>query len=152
MDAPVLKRVNTIGIRFTKGDKIQDVREKAMEDKLAGLASFGPKKHMVKVKSCQEYERLVTRYVGYPIRVDNEHEIEVDDLSSYKDHVKITNMPFEMTQKRLKSLLRRYGQVDRLIMCNNRERRYQNIPTDEAIAWMKIERLVKEMKVLRRKI
>ena len=64
----------------------------------AGLAHWGPKKHLVKVKSRQEYERLITRYVGYPIRIDNAHGIEVDDVSSYKDRVKITRVPFEMTQ------------------------------------------------------
>ena len=130
MVAPVLKRVNTIGVRFTKGEKTPATLEKALETKLgipisemAGLAPWGPKKHLVKVKSSQEYERLVTRYVGYPIRVDRNTDIEVDDLSSYKDRVKVTRVPFEMTQSTLKDILGRYGQVERLIMCKNRERR-----------------------------
>ena len=48
--------------------------------------------------------------------MDNGHEIEVDDLSSYKDRVKITRVPFEMSQDTLKRLLGRYGQIDRLII------------------------------------
>ena len=129
MVGPVLKRVNTIGIRFTKGEKTEAILEKAIEDKLgihiseiAFLAAWESKKHLVKVISWQVYERIVSRYVGYPIRIDNEHEIEVDDISSYKDCLKITRMPFEMTQDTLKELLGQYGQVDNLIMCKNREK------------------------------
>ena len=92
MAVPTLKRINTIGIRFIKGVKTPALLEKAMEDKLgisigemAGLADWGPKHHMVKLRSNQACEHIVNRYVGYPIRVDNGHDIEVDDLQ----HVKI---------------------------------------------------------------
>ena len=109
MVVPVLRRVNTIGIRFTKGVKTPAILEKVIEDKLgipiseiAGLAAWGPRRHMVKVKSSQVYDRLVTRYVGFPIRINNDTEIEVDDLSSYKDRVKVTRVPFEVPQQSLK--------------------------------------------------
>ena len=145
MVIPKLKRVNTIGIRFTKGDKTPDILDTVIVSKLgipkhelAGLANYGPKKHMIKVKTLQMYEHLVLRYVGYPIRVDNDHEIEVDDLSSYKDRVKVTRVPFEMSRRTLKDLLGRYGQVDNVIRSNNRERQFKDIPTDEFIAWMTV--------------
>ena len=146
MVPPVLRRVNTIGIRFTKGSKNATLLDKIIDEKLgipqnelAGLADYGPKKHMIKVLSSQMYDHLVSRYVGYPIRLNNENEFEVDDLSSYKDRVKITRVPFEMSSDTLESLLGRYGQVDRIIMCTSRERRHKNVPIDEAIAFMSID-------------
>ena len=88
---------------------------------MAGLADWGPKHHYVKLRTKQAYEHIVNRYVGYPIRVDSTHEIEVEDLSTYKDCVKVTRIPFEITKDKLKGLLGRYGQVDSVIMGMNRE-------------------------------
>ena len=146
MVAPILARVNTIGIRFTKGSKTEELLDKIIHDKLgilvnelAGLADYGPKKHCVKVHSEQMYNHLVARYVGFSLRIDRVTEIEVDDLSSYRDRVKISRVPFEMTSDTLKSLLGRYGQVDRLIRCMSRTRRHRNVPTDEAIAFMSVD-------------
>ena len=146
MVAPVLRRVNTIGIRFTKGTKTEALIDKIIDDKLgipvheiAGMADYGTKKHQIKVISSQMYDHLVARYVGYPIRLDRNTEFEVDDLSSYKDKVKITRVPFELSHDTLKSLLERYGQVDRLIMCMSRERRYKNVRIDQAIAFMSVD-------------
>ena len=140
---PKLPRVNTIGIRFTKGTKSPSILKKVMHDKLgipieelAGLGDYGLKKHLIKVHSTQMFDHLVERYVGFPIRVDNDHEIEVDDVSSYKDRVKITRVPFEMSINSLKLLLERYGQVDRVIQCTSIDRDFKNVPRDEAIAFM----------------
>ena len=111
-------------------------------NELAGLADYGPKKHFVKVQSEQMYNHLLSRYLGYPIRIDNETEIEIDDLSSYKDRVKITRVPFELSPDTIKSLLCRYGQVDRLIICTSRDRKHKNVPIDEAIAFMSIDKAI----------
>ena len=112
MAVPKVPRVNTIGIRFTKGSKTEDLLDKIIHDKLgipvtelAGLADYGPKKHIVKVQSEQMYNHLVIRYVGYPLRIDNENEIKVDDLSSYKTRGKLTKVPFELSTDTITSLL-----------------------------------------------
>ena len=100
-----LKRVNSVGIRFTKGEKTNELIEKIVEDKLgiavhelAGMVHWGPKRHVVKVKTKQMYQHICGRYVGYPIRLDSNHEIEIDDLSSQKNRVKITRIPLEMSE------------------------------------------------------
>ena len=53
-----MKKINTIGIRFTKGVQSEEIIEKIIEDKLgipfhelAGLAYYGPKRHKVRVLS-----------------------------------------------------------------------------------------------------
>ena len=141
-----MPRVNTVGIRFTKGTKNEELLDKIIHDKLgipvdelAGLADYGPKKHYIKVRTEAMYEHLVSRYLGYPNRIDRHTEIEMDDLSSYKIRVKITRVLFEMPSSSLKSLLSRHGQVDRLIHCTSRTRKHKNIPIDEAIAFMTID-------------
>ena len=145
MVVPKLKRVNTLGIQFIKGEKCDDILEKIIEDKLgipvnelAGLADYGPKRHMIKVRTEQMYKHLCDRYVGYPIRVDRDHEIELNDLSSYKDRVKVTRVPFEMSSSVLKDLMGRYGEVENVIMCSKRDGKFKNIPIDQAIVWMKV--------------
>ena len=145
MVIPAMPKVNTIGIRFIKGSKTEDLLDTIIHDKLgipvtelAGLADYGPTKHLVKVKSEQMYDHLVSRYVGYPLRIDNNNEIEVDDLSSYKDRVNISRVPFEMSQETLESLLGRYGQVDKLIVRTSRDRKHRNVPIDQALVFMSV--------------
>ena len=72
-----MKRVNSIGIRFIKGEKSNKVLEKIIEDKLgiplqelAGMVHWGPKRHVVKVRSSQMYQHICKTYIGYTIRVD----------------------------------------------------------------------------------
>ena len=139
MVVPKLKRINTIGIRFIKGEKDDKILEKVIEDKLgipvhelAGLADYGPKKHMLKVRSYQMYKHLSDKFVGYPIKGGNDYKIEIYDVSSYKDRVKITRVPFEMTPKMIKDLMVQYGQVDNVIMCTKRGGKFKDIPIDEA--------------------
>lgn len=145
MGEPVLKRINTIGIRFIKGEKTDDLLEKIIEDKLGihldeicGLADYGPKRHLVKVKTTQKYGYLVDRFLGFPIRVDRNTDIEIDDISSYKSRVKIQRFAFEMSMETLTELLARYGEVDKVIRGKKRGGKYNGTPTDEAIAWMTI--------------
>ena len=42
-------------------------------------------------------------------------------------------MPFEMTSDMLKEFMGRFGEVDRVILCTQREGKFKNIPIDEAI-------------------
>ena len=106
-----MKRVNSIGIRFTKGEKTNELLEKIIEDKLgipahelAEMFHWGAKRHIVKVSTAQMYKHICDRYIGYPIRVDSTHEIEIDDLSTPKDRIKMTRVPLEMSQRSIENL------------------------------------------------
>ena len=139
MVVPKMKRINTIGIRFTKGEKTEDSLVKILDKigiplhEVGGMVNYGIKRHMIKLKTEQMYQHLIARYIGYPIKVDNTLEVEIDDLSSYKDRVKVTRVPFEMTSDMLKEFMGRFGEVDRDVMCTQREGKFKNIPMDEAI-------------------
>ena len=81
---------------------------------------------------------LKKRYGAYPITVDRDHEIQIDDLSSYTDRVKVTRVPYEISRSTLKEILENYGDVENVIMCTEREGKFKGVPIDEAIVWMKI--------------
>ena len=71
MVIPKMPRVNTIGIRFTKGTKTPANLKKALHEKLgipveqlAGLADYGPKRQLVKLSTSQMFDHVVWSNFG----------------------------------------------------------------------------------------
>ena len=87
---PKIKRVNTVGIKYTKGERedshyvkiIFDVLD-VSEDEIGGICEMGPKRIMLKVTSARTYERLCMIYVGATCKIGDDIEFEVDDVSTY---------------------------------------------------------------------
>ena len=87
---PKIKRVNTVGIKYTKGERedshyvkiIVDVLE-VSEEEIGGICEMGPKRIMLKVTSARTYERLCMIYVGATCKIGDDIEFEVDDVSTY---------------------------------------------------------------------
>ena len=121
MDFPKIKHVNTVGIRYTRGERedshyakiIVDVLE-VSEDEIGGICEMGPKRFMLKVASARTYERLCRTYVGARCTIGDDIELEVDDISTYKYRVCVTKVPFEMENYQLRVLLERYGRVENI--------------------------------------
>ena len=119
MGFPTLKRENTVGIRFTKG-KVEDphyreiiYRKLGVEDnEVFGIVPMGPKKFMLKLTTWDTYNRIVVNFVGTSMTIDDENEYEIDDLSTYKNRVRVTKVPFEMSDEELRKLMGRYGKVE----------------------------------------
>ena len=121
MGLPKLKRVNTVAIRFTKGERSDAHYLEIIENMLGverneifGLAEMGPKKFMIKFKTFYTNNRIVTSFGGKSIRMDDDHEFVVDDLSTYKNRVRVQKVPFGMDDSTLKALLERYGKVENI--------------------------------------
>ena len=95
--------MNTVGIRYIKGTKsfnhyetiIENVLKLPIEE-IAGLGDVGNKRFMLKTSSYPRYQQLCRDFVGQTISLDDKHVIQVDNLSSYKDRVRVTNVPFEL--------------------------------------------------------
>ena len=114
MGFPEKKRVNTIGIRYIKGER-EDSHYRTIivdilgvsEDEIGGICEMGPKRFMLKVASAEIYLRICREFVhgGYAYRISDDIEFEVDDISTYKNRVRVTKVPFEMENEELKSLL-----------------------------------------------
>ena len=115
MGFPKLKRVNTVGIRFTKGDKDDS--------------------HYLYFT----YSRLVKDFEGMTIRLDDDTEFVVDDLSTYKNRVRVTKVPFEMDDASLRTLLERYGKVENINTSLKKFGDYTDMLSDERIVWMVVE-------------
>ena len=89
MGFPVLRRENTVGIRFTKG-KVEDSHYREIidhvlgvdSDEIYGMAPMGPKRFMLKVTTWGTYNRIVKDFVGKHLTIDDDHEFEIDDLST----------------------------------------------------------------------
>ena len=114
MGFPKLKRVNTIGIRFTKGEKsgshYLEIIENVLcvpRDEIYGIAEMGPKKFMLKLKTFSTYNRLIKDFEGKVTKLDDDHEFALDDLSTYKNRVRVQKVPFGMDVNTLKTLLGR---------------------------------------------
>ena len=83
MGFPKLKRVNTVGIRYTKGERNEDhyfeiINNilKVTRDQIFGMAEMGKKKFMLKLNTFATYNELVNEFVGKRLIIDDEHEIE----------------------------------------------------------------------------
>ena len=103
MGFPKIKRVNTVAIRYTKGERHESHYEKIIEhtlnvpiDGIAGICEMGPKRFLLKVSTSNTYQRLCNDFVGKTLIIDNDSEFELDDMSTYKNRVRVTNVPFEM--------------------------------------------------------
>ena len=132
-----------MGIRYIKGTKSFDHYETIIENvlklpinEIAGLGDVGNKRFMLKISSYPRYQKLCRDFVGQTISLDDKHVIQVDDLSSYKDRVRVTNVPFELHNHVLQKLLSRYGKVENIIICMIRNGKLSGIMTMERIVWM----------------
>ena len=146
MGFPKIKRVNTVGIRFTKGERNDGHYLEIIEhilgierNEIHGLAEMGPKKFMIKFKALFTYNRIVQEFVGKPITIDDSHEFEVDDISTYKNRVQVKKVPFEMEDATLKTLLERFGKVENINTPLKRFGDYTDMVSDERIVWMVVE-------------
>ena len=146
MVIPNIKRFNTIAIRYVKGEVCEDHYEKIIEeileiqeDELLGLCQMGKKRFLVKVSTAARYDYLCDLYGGQEIVIDDENTVILDDVSTYKNRVKVKGIPWEFPNELLKSLLERYGRVDTIIDCSWRVGKHRGVPTDEKIVWMIVD-------------
>ena len=100
---------------------------------------MGPKKFMLKVTTWCTDKRIVTDFVGQQFSIDDENEYEIDDLSTYKNRVRVTKVPFEMGDGELRKLLERYGKVENINTLFKKFGDYNHVHSDERIVWMVVE-------------
>ena len=146
MGFPKLRRVNTVGIRYTTGQRDESHYFQIINnilgvsrDQIYGIAVMGPKQIMLKLHTFFVYNRLVKEFVGKKITLDNEHEIELEDLSTYKNRVRIQKVPMEIEDDTLKCLLERFGTVENISTTYKKFGEYDRMFSDERVAWMIVE-------------
>ena len=78
-----------------------------------GVDDRGPKRFLFKVSTHETYDRICDDFIGREIFVETGHKIRVEDISSYKTRVKISRVPFEVTNDILKKVLGGHGEVEK---------------------------------------
>ena len=146
MVIPKIKRFNTIGVRYIKGEIKEDHYVKVIEeilciqeDEIAGLCQMGKKRFFVKVTTAARYDYLCDLYGGQEVIIDEDNTVIIDDVSTYKTRIKVKGVPWEFPNELLRSLLERYGRVDSIIDCSWRAGKYKGVPNDEKIVWMVVD-------------
>ena len=146
MAVPLIKRVNTIGVKYTKGEfresQLGEIIENILEiaeGEVAGISVMGKFRFMIKVSTFERYNEIGENYVGQVVSIDESCEIRIEDVSSYKNRVRMKFVPFELNNDALRMLLERFGKVENVVSCYRRQGKYKGVPTDERIAWMIVE-------------
>ena len=73
------------------------------------------------------------------MRLDDEHEFRVDDLSTHTNWVLVQKVTFEMNDTSLQTLLERYGKVEDINTSLERFGDYSDMISDESVVWMVVE-------------
>ena len=135
MNAPRIKRVNTIGIRYIHGSIHEDdlplIIDETLgieDDDLEGISELGRNKLIVKLSDERVYRDICDKFNGVEVDVNDNIRIKVEDLSTYKTYVTIRNVPFEMSDFMLQDILSRYGSIAHIRKNIRNTGRYRNIP------------------------
>ena len=147
MDVPEIKRINTIGITYDKGDHIKSHFREVIHNLLgvpdaevSGIDTRGPNRWLFKLHSTQRYEHIVEHFTGqdYPLGLHN--VIRIDDISSYNTRVQLSRVPLEITNDTLTQVMSKFGKV---VKCHDYFRNYgdyNNLThTGERVIWIDLQ-------------
>ena len=116
MYEPELKRENTIGINFIEGCCEEELYEIIIEetlgipeDEVEGIDDRGKAKFIFKITTNDRFEYTCANFIGWNINIRRGYTVQVEDVSTYKTRVSLTNVPFEMNNDLVKELFEKYG-------------------------------------------
>ena len=117
MIIPKRRRLNTIGVNYVKG-VIKDEHYEQVIDNILGLRDedilkieeFSPTKFLFQVDKAN-YENVCNNHVCKFITLDEDSIIMVEDISSYKTEVFVTNIQFDITEEEVLKILENYGTI-----------------------------------------
>ena len=148
MFVPLLKRRNTVGIRYVRGIRKDEHYEKIIEDILSvsedeveGLDERGDKQFMLKVSTEQKFRHICDNFIGRDINVLPGYVIKIEDISTYRLRVLVKDVPFEVTNECLRELLSDYGEVGRIDFLRRKhgKGKYSRVITGRRIVWLYLQ-------------
>ena len=143
MAEPKIKRINTIAIRFSDGERNRDTAKVLLRDildikssSIACVGNEGGNSIHVKFKSAVIYNFICENYHGQFVDVDN-IRVKIIDVSTYTTKVTMRNIPLEFTNAQLERILLSYGTLkDNIIIQVNKDDYFEDVPSMERIAYM----------------
>ena len=126
MRSPDIKHVNTISLKFIKGERNNKACKRVLIDllclKKGDIYGFGTEgKFSVRVKFSNEeiYNDIVSTYNAQIFNLSENTSVQLLDISTYKIKVSIKNVPFEVPNTVLWNILQKHGKVESINFCYN---------------------------------
>ena len=125
MIEPKVKKVNTISLRFVKGERSRELAKYILKDifklqpkDIFGIGNEGKASIHVKFRSTDVYNDISTQYHGEHLRIDLDEEttVQVIDVSTYSIKVSMKNVPFELSNTAIDKILQNYGSVNKVLL------------------------------------
>ena len=115
MAEPIIKRVNTVALRFAEGERSKQKARYLLRDifrlqsrDILGVGFEGKFSINVKFRSSEVYNQVCSLHHGETYNVgtaERVSEVKVIDISSYSVKVTMKNVPFELTNPQLTRIL-----------------------------------------------
>ena len=142
-----LKRINNIGITYKKGSikehHYETIIEKVLgipENEIEGVDNRGDMRFLFEVSTKERYDHICENFTGRDITIEDGCVIQIDDISSYSTRIKISKVPFQVTNKMLSDALTKYGKVEKCINYFCEFGKYKDFKkTGFRIVWMHLK-------------
>ena len=122
MPIPKLRRINTIGIRYLRGERRREEYDKILADHLKledeeiiRIGEVNNKRFLVKLDCYETYMKIINDFSDKPQKIDEETIVMIDDVCSYQTKVTVRQVPFEITQDHLYMIFGSYGKVFNIV-------------------------------------
>ena len=119
MGSPHLKNINTISLKFFEGERNYKDVIHVLKDKIGlckgdiqGLGYSGRDSVHVKLIDNDVYDTTIEEHCFNTFKTNSGSHIELLDISSYKTKVHMKNVPFELPNRALRSILEKHGVVE----------------------------------------
>ena len=121
MPIPKLRRVNTIGIRYIRGERRREEYDKILadhlgldDDEILRIGEVNNKRFLVKLDSAETYSRIIDGFSGQPQVIEEDLIVVIDDVCSYQTKVTVRQVPFEVSKDDLYKIFVIYGRISTL--------------------------------------
>ena len=111
MQEPIVKRVNTISLKFITGIRNNKACEYILGQVLGlkrndvkSLGYAGLRSVYAKLSSYELYSSICENYQGRTYTVDGNTTVQIEDVSTYKLKVLMKNVPFELSNPSVKRI------------------------------------------------
>ena len=147
MAIPMFANVNTLGITYTHGEirehHFETIFHKIMgipESEIAGVDDRCEIRFIFKVTTKERFDDICSRFTCKDIFLEHGNIIRVDDISTEGTMVELRRVPFDLSNKHLKILLSKYGNVNK---CQSYFHKYGNYSifskSGHRIAWIDLK-------------
>ena len=143
MPPPIIKRINTIGIKFINCEREAEICDHVLVNILqlsAGdvraIGESGRNIILVKLSTQAKYNEICQKHEGNDYIISDDKKVSIIDSSTYSIKVTLRNVPFELSNPALQKILERFGTVDNIDLGTWKSPVFGSLMSMERYAWM----------------